>query len=405
MADTTRSWRSAEDGINTVLECFQVITDALEKLAAESTDSKTVSSADGLLRKMSTFEFILTLHVLQLIFKNTGPASRILQSIAADMAISTKIIENSITILNQYRTDSSATFNKVIADAKYFANAHNIDDKLTASRVRRVPRLSGEDALDDPVTEAVERFRIAVFNVSLDCVVSQLRDRFSSDKIPIIMQMQHFAPCKLMADEQTTPDSIRDLCVFYGYDPVLISRELNEFRAAYRSVHSLVDVSDLVPKQAQETGLPTEISRPVVVATYDDNEDDDNSDVDSTGGDGGVSVSRTNSNDNTSTSDFEHWTDYSYVKPLRVIYQLSAYPTLTSMYKILASLSITSCSAERTLSRVRIIKNRLRSTMQDDWFSSLTLLACERDICESLKVEDIVDKFAALSTALRRHLI
>lgn len=87
---------------------------------------------------MSTFEFILTLHlhVLQLIFKNTGPASRILQSIAADMAISTTIIENSISTLSRYRTNSTTTFDKVMADA--FVNARNIDDKLAASRVRLV---------------------------------------------------------------------------------------------------------------------------------------------------------------------------------------------------------------------------------------------------------------------------
>jgi hypothetical protein len=77
-----------------------------------------------------------------------------------------------------------------------------------------------------------------------------------------------------------------------------------------------------------------------------------------------------------------------------VIYQLSAYPTLTIMYKFLSSVAVSSCSAERCLSRVRIVENRLRSTMQDNWFSSLTLLACELDISESLRVEDVVDKLA-----------
>jgi hypothetical protein len=67
-------------------------------------------------------------------------------------------------------------------------------------------------------------------------------------------------------------------------------------------------------------------------------------------------------------------------------------------------MNLTSCSAERPLSRVRIIKIRLRSTMQDDWFSSLTLLAYERDISESLRVEEVVDNFARLSASLRRHL-
>jgi hypothetical protein len=67
-------------------------------------------------------------------------------------------------------------------------------------------------------------------------------------------------------------------------------------------------------------------------------------------------------------------------------------------------MNVTSCSAERPLSRVRIIKIRLRSTMQDDWFSSLTLLAYERDISESLRVEEVVDNIARLSASLRRHL-
>jgi hypothetical protein len=55
-----------------------------------------------------------------------------------------------------------------------------------------------------------------------------------------------------------------------------------------------------------------------------------------------------------------------------IIYQLSAYPIITAMYKILSSIAVTSCSAECTLSRARIIKNRLRSTMQKECFSSLT---------------------------------
>jgi hypothetical protein len=91
-----------------------------------------------------------------------------------------------------------------------------------------------------------------------------------------------------------------------------------------------------------------------------------------------------------------------------VIYKLSAYPTvptLTIMYKFLSSVAVSSCSAERCLSRVRIVENRLRFTMQDDWFSSLTLLACERDISESMRVEDVVDKLAGLSARLRRHLL
>lgn len=259
-------------------------------------------------------------------------------------------------------------------------------------------------------------------------VIAQLSDRFAADKFPIFVQMQSFAPWKLMTEEYVNSESIKELCEFYGLDPVLVARELAEFRVAYRSVHSLVDVSDLQPKQGIQRFQPERTSgrevniglaaddgsclvdvntrtavpaTPAVdIAPTGDVHDDDivnlsqNDDDDDSEDEGNVSV-----------SDFVHWTDYSYVKPLRVIYQLSAYPMLTTLYKILSSIAVTSCSAERTLSRVRIVKNRLRSTMQDDWFSSLTLLACERDISDSLRVEDIVDTFAGLSARLRRHLV
>jgi len=36
-------------------------------------------------------------------------------------------------------------------------------------------------------------------------------------------------------------------------------------------------------------------------------------------------------------------------------------------------------------------KNRLRSTMRDDWFTLLTILVCERDVVEILNIEDVVD--------------
>jgi hypothetical protein len=75
------------------------------------------------------------------------------------------------------------------------------------------------------------------------------------------------------------------------------------------------------------------------------------------------------------------------------------------MYKFLSSVAVSSCSAERCLSIVCIVENRLRSTMQGDWFSSMTLFACERDISESMRDEDIVDKLAGLSARLRRHVL
>ena len=56
------------------------------------------------------------------------------------------------------------------------------------------------------------------------------------------------------------------------------------------------------------------------------------------------------------------------------------------------------------MSRVKIIKKRLRSTMLDDWFSALMILASEHDIVDSLNSDEITGRFALSSTILQKHL-
>ena len=53
---------------------------------------------------------------------------------------------------------------------------------------------------------------------------------------------------------------------------------------------------------------------------------------------------------------------------------------------------------------VKIIKNRLRSTMLDDWFSALTILASECDLVDGLNTDEISDRFALLSDKLQKYL-
>ena len=57
------------------------------------------------------------------------------------------------------------------------------------------------------------------------------------------------------------------------------------------------------------------------------------------------------------------------------------------------------------MSRVGIVKNRLRTTMKDDWFSSLMILSAERDILDHIYVDDIISGFAKASDKLTSMLI
>jgi len=77
-----------------------------------------------------------------------------------------------------------------------------------------------------------------------------------------------------------------------------------------------------------------------------------------------------------------NWAQYDFIKPLRIIMQLSGCPSFTclSLYKILVSLATTSCSAERAMSRVRIIKIVSVQLCYDDWFSAFMVLSAEKDL-------------------------
>ena len=51
--------------------------------------------------------------------------------------------------------------------------------------------------------------------------------------------------------------------------------------------------------------------------------------------------------------------------------QLSAYPILLTVYKVLVTIVIISASAELAMSKVKLIKTRLHSVISDDYFLAL----------------------------------
>jgi len=80
------------------------------------------------------------------------------------------------------------------------------------------------------------------------------------------------------------------------------------------------------------------------------------------------------------------WANQSFIKSFRTMQELSGFPSLNVIYKIRMSLAITSSSAMRAMSRVWLIKKRLRTTMLDDWFSSMVIPASEKDILANFTI-------------------
>lgn len=76
---------------------------------------------------------------------------------------------------------------------------------------------------------------------------------------------------------------------------------------------------------------------------------------------------------------------------------LDCFPNTIIAYRILLTIPVTVASAERSFSKLKLLKSYLRSTMLQERLNGLALIAVENDLLETIQYEDLVDEFASKS--------
>ena len=69
-----------------------------------------------------------------------------------------------------------------------------------------------------------------------------------------------------------------------------------------------------------------------------------------------------------------------------------AFPVLTALIESAMTIPVSSTTCERTFSKMKMIKTKVRNTMTDDRLNDLCVLAVERDI--DVNFEQLIDDFA-----------
>lgn len=72
----------------------------------------------------------------------------------------------------------------------------------------------------------------------------------------------------------------------------------------------------------------------------------------------------------------------------------TVFPNVDIAYRMLLSIPISNCSAERSFSVLKRVKNYMRSTMKEERLNSLSIMHIESDVLLSLDYDDIIDTFA-----------
>ncbi|XP_048503020.1 uncharacterized protein LOC125498784 [Beta vulgaris subsp. vulgaris] len=76
---------------------------------------------------------------------------------------------------------------------------------------------------------------------------------------------------------------------------------------------------------------------------------------------------------------------------------IDCFPNVSVAYRILLTIPVTVASAERSFSKLKLLKSYLRSTMVQERLNGLALIAIENDLLETIQYEDLVDEFASKS--------
>ena len=72
------------------------------------------------------------------------------------------------------------------------------------------------------------------------------------------------------------------------------------------------------------------------------------------------------------------------------------FPSIEVALRIYLVLMVSNCSGERSFSKLKLIQNRLRTTMKQSRLVNLTIMSIESDILRELDFANVIDTFASL---------
>ena len=87
--------------------------------------------------------------------------------------------------------------------------------------------------------------------------------------------------------------------------------------------------------------------------------------------------------------------EYTPINILNYIKMLDSFPNTCIAYRILLIIPITIASTERSVSKLKLIKSYLRSTMSQEKLSSLAILSIENEMLEELEYKNLISQFAS----------
>lgn len=297
------------------------------------TAARNKSEATAILQKIEKYKFICSLIVWYDILFDINVTSKAFQAVSLNLSQAVTLLSKSMVFLEDYRTD--AKFDCILEEAKTIAIDLDIDVQFERARVRRQRRQFDYEQHDEVFDDPIQNFKVNFFNNILDNAIQSLRDRFQ-----------------------------------------LIQEHNNKFELLY----NFGNITNITDDDIQKYCMDLEL-----LLTDGDQKD---------------------------ISGLDLFDELKYIKshlstdccdsPTEILNYLlennltTALPNIYIALRIIITLPITVASAERSFSKLKLIKTYLRSTMLQDRLDGLATLSIERDLVRKLELDDLINNFAAM---------
>jgi len=333
-------WESRIDALKPLRYQLGSIHNALMDIFEDTTltgSSGNLSriEAKGLAKKISNFNFIVSLIIWHNILFEINLTSKLLQSKDFDLHAATKQLHVTKTFLENCRSDLG--FEKMLVEAKELAEELNIpavfESVSEPTRLGKKRNQFSYEAKDEPILNAKQRFKINFYFAILDTAINSIDERFSQlEQINSVFGFLY----NLQKLENESHDNILKNCL--NLEKCLTHGDSKDIDAS-ELCSELQAIARRVPKNA----------KPQDVINY----------------------------------------IYNYNL-------LDSMPNLIIALRILLTLPISVATGERSFSKLKLIKTYIRSTMTQDRLVGLSTLSIEQDIAQTIDLNELVSTFSKL---------
>ncbi|KAK3907677.1 Zinc finger MYM-type protein 1 [Frankliniella fusca] len=410
--DTTR-WMSHSAALSTVIKSFDAIVETLEKVQ-NNASGEMKASAHGALTYLLSEKFVCTALTFNAIYDEVDPLNKALQAVDLDLLSAQKHVNVVLDNLKKIRTDEA--FQSILRQKDEFIS--KCDENLQFAKFpiphRRVRRRDGEKALDDPIVDAEKKVRVDMYFKCLDTIISLISERFNDRSQALFKDLALFTRHRISEVKESPyhlpEDAFKAFCKIYGKFVSIedIQREYKQFVKVFSEyeaalalplrLHSDDEWIDL----DEDDEADAESREGVSSQRHEENEDTAWQGFDAAlEKENNLGEKRDTENNN--EKEFQHSGSMAHV--LRVLHSAGlrgVFPSLYVALRIAVTLPVTSASTERSFSKLKLIKTRLRTTMSQPRLEDLMIIACEYDI--PIDSEKVLELFTSLSKYLQTIL-